>query len=157
MRKCRKKGTGYTYQLYMSGATLYVRVAIWYSKGSTYFLWDRKNIEAARISRIYSQNSKPGHVVEITTLLTSWWYTKRPEWWVRPCGWNNHHLQPDGTQRGQNGEPGHEVEITTSLTLWWHTMRPEWWARPWGWNNHTTYILMAYNEARMVSQALWLK
>ena len=127
------------------------------------------------------QNGEPGLVVEMSTPLTSWWHTKRPEWWARPCGLNEHttyrlmahkearmvsqalwlkwthHLHADGTQRGQNGEPGLVVEMSTSLTYWWHTKRPEWWARPCGLNEHTTYILMAHKQAIMVSQAWCFK
>ena len=126
------------------------------------------------------QNGETGLVVAITTPPTSWWHTMRPEWWARPCGWNNHstytlmahkearmvsqalwlklspHSLADDTQRGQNGEPGLVVEIITPLTSWWHTKRPEWWARLCGWNNHTTYFLMVYKKFKFRwSMSIW--
>ena len=104
-------------------------------------------------------NGEPGLVAEMTTLLTSWGGTKRPQmvsqalwlkwphhlltdgaqrghkWWARPCGWNDHTTYPlMGHKEATNGELGLVVEMTTPLTYWWGTKRPQ-----------------------MVSQALWLK
>ena len=79
-------------------------------------------------------NGEPFLVVEMTTPLTPWWGTHRPQmvsqalWLKRP-----HHLLPDGAQRGH-----------------------KWWARPCGWNDHTTYSLMGHKEATN-GEALWLK
>ena len=73
-------------------------------------------------------NGEPGLVVEMTTPLTGWWATKRPQM-VSQALWLKwpHHLHTDGAQRGH-----------------------KWWARPCGWNDHTTYMLMGQPQMGFV-------
>ena len=129
-----------------------------------------------------AQRGEPGHVVEMTTPLTSWWGTKRPQM-VSQALWLKwpHHLHADGGQRGHKWWARLVVERTTSLTPWWGGKRPQmvsqaswlkgphhlqtdgaqrghkWWARPCGWNDHTTYTLMGDKEATNGEPGLWLK
>ena len=126
-----------------------VSQALWWNDHTTYNL----------MGHTEATNGEPGLVVEMTTPLTDWWGTKRPQmvsqalwlkgphhlhadverrghkWWARPCGWNNHTTYwLMGHKEATNGEPGLVVEMTTPLTDWCGTKRPQ-----------------------MVSQALWLK
>ena len=100
-------------------------------------------------------NGEPGLVVEMTTPLTYWWGTKRPQmvsqalllkwthhlqadgaqrchiWWVRPCCWNDHTTYIlMGHKEATTGEPGLVVKMTTPLTYWWGTERPQMVSQP---------------------------
>ena len=119
--------------------------ALWLKWHTTYIL--RGHQEAT--------NGEPGLVVEITTPLTNWWGTKRPQmvsqalwlkwthhsqtdgaqrghkWWAKPCSWNDHTTYSlMGHKEATNGEPGLVVKMTTPLTRWWGTKRPQMVSQP---------------------------
>ena len=116
-------------------------------------------------------NGEPGLVVEMTTPLTTWWGTKRPQM-VSQALWLKwpHHLLPNGGKRGHKcwAMPCCQNDHTTYFLMGHkeatdgepdlvvqphhlHTDRSQkghkWWAKHCGWNDHTTYILMGHKEA----------
>jgi hypothetical protein len=112
---------------------------------------------------------------------TFWWHPKRPKLWGGTCPskweftynlmaheeaqivrWHlsfkeRIHVHTDGTRRGPNREVAPVLPRASLHTYWWHKKRPKWWGGTCPSKSEFTYILMAPEEAGIVSWHLFFK